>query len=1711
MKGNFTLKTAIAFLLLICAGTTRLFAQFDLVVAKDGSGNFTTVQAAINAAPTGRTAPYKIFIRNGVYKEKINIPSTKPFIQLIGESVANTLLTDNDAASSPAAGGGTVGTFNSASIIINATDFSAMNLSFENSFGDGSQAVAVQVNGDRAAFVNCRFLGNQDTLLTNGTTGLRQYFKNCYIDGNIDFIFGSAIAVFDSCVIYAKTRTTAGSSFITAANTPPGQAFGYVFRNCRIPSNTGGTLYYLGRPWQNETGSSPLANNKVVYLNATLGYTLRPEGWVIWDAGTDTTLIYYAEYKSIGFNGTPTDVSKRVTWSHQLGDADTAAYNLANLFGAWDPCSVSPNFCAFVPPPIAVSNFKGVKGSAGSSFTWNISWPMSSLKYALFRSTNDTSFMQINEVDAVTDTAVNFALTDTLPPPGSVFYYYIQASGPGLATQITDTIQISSKPTITTTGALSSFIQGLGLPSAVQVYTVAGANLISGVTLIPPAGYEISPDKGKTWFNQGAPLTLPASSNAIASDTITVRLNALTAGAFAGNIIHAATGADTVLLAVTGNVQSTPLIVSNILMHWPMSTNAVDNAAERSADLAPDTALLNRLTVSNGTTVPAVAAFSTNYGQAFGPSANGDGTWSTAVGGPGGNLNRNTYEQFSITASGTDTVRVDSILLTSSFYNTSSNTKLAVVSSKSGFTADSADVTGGTGPSGSLVATANGAFATPIALPNETAGTTAAYHLAVAGATGINLAPGQTLTIRCYFSCGSSSVGRYGKVKDVYIKGLAKSAPVFPILTLSGNVNSFFQDLGIPSDARGYQIAGKNLTTGVTIIPPAGYEVSPDAGLTWYNNANPLVLPENGGNAPDTTIMVRLNTTATGSLSGNILHVSAGADTVVLPVTGITVSNATRQIAFPGAEGFGRFAQGGRGGTIYEVTNLNDDGPGSLRDAVSQPNRTVIFKVSGTIQLKSTLKITNDNITIAGQTAPGDGICTSGFTVTIAANNIIIRYVRFRLGDITADIDDACNSFKGSFHDIIVDHCSMSWSVDETGSFYDIQQFTLQWSILSESLFHSVDPKGNHGYAGIWGGQGTTYHHNLLAHHSSRNPRFSGSRYLGSTVTGTVDMRNNVIYNWGDINSAYGGEGGTQNMVNNYFKPGPATPGSLTLSSVSNKRNRILNYTSFYFASDAFVYPDTLFGGKFYIDGNFVEGYPDVSADNWTKGVQPDDYPGSAALIAAARQPVPFPFAPINTQTAQDAYPSVLNNAGAILPHRDTVDRRVLKEARLGIAEFEGADYATVTETGVSHPSGIIDSQNDVGGWPTLNSTTPLPDSDHDGMPDVWELRRGLNPADPTDGNGVNANGYTNLENYLNGDSIVAPGIANTCVSSPALVFTGSGNWVHAKDTASSLLIYTDTTNLVASVKDNGNYGTFQVSYYTTDSTRLLPNTFPYLNRNISIVSSGAVGSPVTMRLYFTRAEFAALQAADTSIKSLAGLSILQVDTNTCLPALSGAFTIIAPTAMGAFGTYNDGYYIEFTTSSFGNFFIAGTVSAAIPPFSITSFNAAYANTQVKTTWTVSNLLGVSDFVIERGVDTTQILPLGTTMIGDSTGHLSYAFTDTDPLAHSAWYRLKAEKTDGTAVYSQALEVGPPFLLLALPNPAHNTIIVLYPVLLLDKMAKQAFLDLYSLNGALLRSIPVAPGSVETTVNLSGLAQGIYVFVMQTSDGRKGTITFIKF
>lgn len=411
-------------------------------------------------------------------------------------------------------------------------------------------------------------------------------------------------------------------------------------------------------------------------------------------------------------------------------------------------------------------------------------------------------------------------------------------------------------------------------------------------------------------------------------------------------------------------------------------------------------------------------------------------------------------------------------------------------------------------------------------------------------------------------------------------------------------------------------------------------------------------------------------------------------------------------LAFPGAEGFGKYTTGGRGGAVLIVTNLNDEGPGSLREAIRRKEpRTIVFEVSGNIDLESPLDINYGNLTIAGQTAPGDGICLRHYPIKVKDSNVVIRYIRGRLGDEREVQDDGISVIRQK--DVIIDHCSFSWGTDEVASFYDNENFTLQWCIVSESLNNSVHKKGAHGYGGIWGGRKATFHHNLLAHHQSRNPRFCGARYHKEPETEIVDFTNNVVYNWRS-NSSYGGEEGNHNVVNNYYKPGPSTS--------SSKDERMLN-------------PWEPFG-KFYVSGNVLHGNEEITKDNHI-GVE---WSGEGSPLVA----MPIDVVPIAVQPAEEALRHILAYAGASLK-RDVVDGRVVEEVRTGTATYG------------RESDGIIDTQADVGGWPELRQGIPGTDGDRDGMPDSWEVKYGLDPADASDAVAMAPGpGYTNLENYLN-------------------------------------------------------------------------------------------------------------------------------------------------------------------------------------------------------------------------------------------------------------------------------------------------------------------------------------------------------------------------
>ena len=438
------------------------------------------------------------------------------------------------------------------------------------------------------------------------------------------------------------------------------------------------------------------------------------------------------------------------------------------------------------------------------------------------------------------------------------------------------------------------------------------------------------------------------------------------------------------------------------------------------------------------------------------------------------------------------------------------------------------------------------------------------------------------------------------------------------------------------------------------------------------------------------------------------------------------VAAATETLAFPGAEGFGRLASGGRGGDVYTVTNLDDSGPGSLREGLrsAEGPRTVVFGVSGTIQLKSKLLLDKSSITIAGQTAPGDGIALRDYTFQIRqATNVIVRYLRLRLGDQNKPKgakggDDTFNT--EDIDRVIVDHCSLSWAIDGTHDLRRGGNFTMQWSIISEALNNSLHEKGSHAMAASYRNPSASIslHHNLYSTCRDRHPTLGSADQPPQFI---VDFRNNVIYNWSD--------GATANFcdhfincINNLWRPGPMTdPAKLPIAMKGSL-------------------PDL---AKGHMEGNVFEGRADLTGDNYAaldfhrwlhegsnykyRGTLADWKVDKAADLGAA--------AP-RTQPAAEAAELVLAQAGASL-HRDSADRRVTDLVR-------------------KRQGRVIDSQQEVGGWPVLRNLPARVDTDHDGMPDEWEKAHGLNPDDPTDRNGVrDVDGYTNLEKYLN--SLCAP------------------------------------------------------------------------------------------------------------------------------------------------------------------------------------------------------------------------------------------------------------------------------------------------------------------------------------------------------------------
>ena len=431
-------------------------------------------------------------------------------------------------------------------------------------------------------------------------------------------------------------------------------------------------------------------------------------------------------------------------------------------------------------------------------------------------------------------------------------------------------------------------------------------------------------------------------------------------------------------------------------------------------------------------------------------------------------------------------------------------------------------------------------------------------------------------------------------------------------------------------------------------------------------------------------------------------------------------------------QGGGASATGGSLGTVYTVTTLTDSLNrqtgmplrGSLRYAVNQSGpRVIIFKVAGTIHLTEPLVISKSDITILGQSAPGDGICLADYPLLISkANNVIIRFIRCRLGQVGMQQkgEDYDALSVNNANKIVIDHCSCSWSIDECVSCYGNENFTMQYCFITESLRDAGHVKGAHGYGGIWGGKNASFHHNLLAHHDSRNPRFDHD-YVDTKCAGPIDFVNNVVYNWKG-NSAYGGEGTSDgaggrhiNFVNNYFKPGPSTN--------SGVKTRLVDpWTS---CSNCANHPGgSIQSPKIYLTGNYMYGSEEVTADNW-KGSSK-----SKSVAGVDTRWVDGMTALSNEQIAQEAYETVLTKAGCSF-QRDEVDKRIIRDVRNG-------------------SGGIINTPAEVGGWPELKPAERPQDSDADGIPDEWEEQYGLDPSKPLDAQKATlVDGMSNLEVYL--------------------------------------------------------------------------------------------------------------------------------------------------------------------------------------------------------------------------------------------------------------------------------------------------------------------------------------------------------------------------
>ncbi len=1252
----------------------------DIIVAADGSGDFTTVQAAIDAAPSNSDRRTVIYIKRGLYDtEKLIVTGDKINITLIGESREETVLSyhiyDCTKGKCPVEDaalwtGDNIRT--SATLTIQGDGFRAENMTIQNTAGPVGQAQAITVRADKCVFINVDFYGYQDTMYF-WSDGLRSYFEGCLVVGRTDYIYGSGTVFFQSCEIRSW-----GGGWITAPSTAQNQPYGFVFNECDITyalnsprGGDDGELVRFGRPWHEYP--------KVAWLHCEMTEMIHPQGWGDkWnmDYADSSPDLHLYEYQNTGPGA---DMSQRAEWAgiKELTNEEAQDYTVQKVLGGndgWDPTADAP----------LVQTYSWTGN--GDNDGWKVAenWDPVGIPAKGESAEVDGSFTIIAVGDTFSaDLSIKNGAILQIASNSTVNYLSVAAGEIQATSDASLSGKISTKDSLIFSGdqnlelnATLSGVHSLVKTGSGEIILNNDNSNYSGLIKLESGMLEASVSnsfgKSSVQVSNGATLII-GNNNAF----------------YAKSKLEVETGATLVLNA--------DVTTSEFFIDGEMQ-NVGEYTAETNPELIsgdgkiiigrPDTFVFHR--GSNGNwDVPE------NYTPALLPEAGETviveeemETTSTIFAADiviqnGGNLRLRGEH------SATGTIHMKEG--TSFRYNT-----------------------GGAGMSLDAPISVEGDVSM-IMESGNTPGSTMTLNGPISGfakITALNNGKG-TLNNGTLLLMGDNQ-GFSGTWDLTQYSSKYPDTPGYITLLEGKSENAF---------GKGEIIAGQENRVVFSHSKAAGDTLDMTLSESAKAVLNVDVLLK--------SYMLNGNPVDDGEYSASTNPELYEGDGKIIVGNTDTIPEPKELPAFPGAEGYGKYVTGGRGGQVIYVTNLEDDNnPGSLRYALNQTGpRIILFKISGTIQLKSDLKITKNDVTIAGQTAPGDGITVRDYPVYVEADNVIIRFLRFRMGDKQAQEDDALG---GRFHkNIMIDHCSASWSTDECVSFYVNENFTLQWSFITESLRNSVHEKGSHGYGGIWGGKFASFHHNLLAHHDSRNPRLGESAGTTYALTDLVDLRNNVIYNW-QGNSCYGGEAMNVNIVNCYYKPGPATTKVERIVAIDKNK---VEGTPIY---DIW--------GKFYIDGNVMTASERATEDNWTYGVYNQFHSSNGTVTQEEREAMritePHDPGEVTTHTAEKAYEQILEYGGASLD-RDSVDLRIVHDVSTGTA--------TYMDGGNGSKNGIIDTQDAVGGWPVLESLDAPADSDDDGMPDDWETANNLSPFDNSDAQLKSVDGvYPNIEVYIN-------------------------------------------------------------------------------------------------------------------------------------------------------------------------------------------------------------------------------------------------------------------------------------------------------------------------------------------------------------------------